>query len=707
MKKTKMLVAMLLAGIILQQAVSAQPSAGYDASNHFTSVTVSNNVYDFMLSNVSKLSTGSDETVTPAASPSSVTVISNATTTSSIISNKPSSVTIISNTATTSSIVSNKPSSITVISNATTTTSSTVSNESTSVTVVSNATMTSSTISNSPAQTSGSSNSPVMTTSNEPPSGTVSNETVAATNPPATAIETNAPPAVEAAVTNAPEAAPAAVVLPIQFQDVPITTAIEALARQAGINYQLDPKIGYGQPDAQGHVTPEPTLSIRWENVTAREALLALLDNNGLQLVEDPKIKIAKITTKDPSAPPPLVTRVIQLKYSSTADMQAAIVSVLTDKRSKVVPDTRTSQLVIVATEKEQADVDTLVNQLDTATRQVLIETKLVEVSSNPSTTKGIDWSGTLQGQHFSFGNGTLSGTTTFNSPGTPVTTTSPFGITTTTTPQSSQSTALTINEGNGGVSLSTASGFLPGTGFLNADGVNAVLSFFNQSADAQVISTPRVVTLDNTTAHIEVTQNIPIINISAGTQTTAGGSSITYSNLGTILDVTPRISANDYVWMKVVPQVSSILSSQTVSLGGGAAVPVDTFQNRSIDTQVLIPNANTLVMGGMVQDNPTATYTKVPVLGDIPVLGWALFSSSSKQIFKDNLLIFITPTILKDADFQPATTRFLKSKPAVLKPVMNPHSFWDSAKPGGDWSNPLPPADDISVPSDTSNPLH
>ena len=172
----------------------------------------------------------------------------------------------------------------------------------------------------------------------------------------------------------------------------------------------LDPKIGYGQPDQNGQIKPEPTLSIRWENVTAQQALLALLDNYGLQLVENPKTRIYKVTTKDPNAPPPLITRVVQLKYASTSNMMAAVVSTLTDKRSKVVPDARTSQLVVVATEAEQADVDTLISQLDKPTRQVLIETKLVELSSNPSTVKGIDWSGTLQAQNVQFGNGALSG---------------------------------------------------------------------------------------------------------------------------------------------------------------------------------------------------------------------------------------------------------------------------------------------------------
>ncbi len=118
------------------------------------------------------------------------------------------------------------------------------------------------------------------------------------------------------AATNAPVN-----VLPIQFQDVPITTAIENLARLAGINYLLDPKIGYGQPDQNGQVKPEPTISVRWENVSARQALLAVLDNYNLQLTEDPKTKIGRISIKNPNAPPPLITRVIQLKYASVSNM--------------------------------------------------------------------------------------------------------------------------------------------------------------------------------------------------------------------------------------------------------------------------------------------------------------------------------------------------------------------------------------------------
>jgi len=448
---------------------------------------------------------------------------------------------------------------------------------------------------------------------------------------------------------------PAPVTIPqIKFSDVPLTTAIENLARLAGINYMLDPKIGYGLPDANGVIKTEPVLSIRWENITAENALLALLDNYNLQLAHDKRTGIDRITVKDPAAPPPLFTKIIQLKYTGVQNMVESAQSVLSDKRSKVLPDARTSQIIVVATDPEQTAIETLVAQLDKPTRQVLIETRLIQVATNPKTQKGVNWSKTLEANTVKFGN-TLTG----------------------------------------GIRYNTAQGFTPDIGYLSADGLNVVLSFLNSTEDAQIMSTPRVVTLDNETAQIDVTKTYPIFNVQAGTQNTAGGSSVTYSNIGTVLKVTPRISANDYIWLKVIPEVSNFAGDKSQAVvgldgAGSTVLTAPTFSTRRVDTQVMIPNSNTLVLGGLVQDSPYETTTKVPLMGDIPGLGF-FFRSSVKGSSKDNLLIFITPTIVKDTDYQASTSGdFLKSKPIAMKDPMDPKTAWDGPVPAGEWSNPI-----------------
>jgi type II secretory pathway component GspD/PulD (secretin) len=518
----------------------------------------------------------------------------------------------------------------------------------------------------------------------DPPAADAS---AAATNAPATEVAAQ-PAAATATPADDPAASPTGqpgTVIPlIVMDDVPLTDAIKNLARQAGLNYMLDPKVSFGQPGPDGKVVPQPTVSIRWENVTAQQALTALLGNYNLQLTEDPKSKIARVTVKDPAAPDPLVTRVIQLKYASPTNIMVAVQNTLGDKRSKVVADVRTSQLVLVATEKEALEAEQLVEKLDTITKQVLIEAKLLETSMNPSTSKGVDWSGTLANQHVTFGNNALPGT-----PATPPSTALDANGNPVSIPGSPGTIGGILNDPK--LLMQTAGNFFnPSTAFLNADGVSLVLSFLNKYAEAKVISTPRTVTLDNEPARIEVTRASPIINITPGTVQVSGGSQITYTNLGVILNVTPRISANNYVNLKVTPEVSRVFDTvkRQVSVGNGSGTyEADEYDIRKIDTRVMIPSGNTLVLGGLVQDDVRNGNTKVPFLGDIPVFGY-LFRSDTKSRQKSNLLVFLTPTIIQEDDFQLNKSDFLKTPVPNRDTIDGDWSPWDSGQPK-DWSKP------------------
>jgi len=499
----------------------------------------------------------------------------------------------------------------------------------------------------------------------------------AATEPAAAVIETPITNALAAdlpaetktvVVTDASTSQASAVIPLIVIDDTPLLDAIRNLARQAGINLIIDPKVAYGQPDPAkpGAVIPQPSVSIRWENITAEQALNALLNNYGLQAVEDPKVKITRVTTKDPAAPDPLITKTIQLKFAGPSNVLASVTASLTDKRSKVVADIRSSQLVVVATEKEIIEIEQLVAKLDGQTKQVLIEAKLLETTINPRTSKGIDWSGTLQAQRLNFGNNLQADPTIKNL--------SDNHVLATDAPK---------------ILIDTAKGFNPSTAFLDADGLSATLSFLNQNSDSKIIASPRTVTLDNEVAHIEGGTLYPIVNVTAGTAQTAGGSQVNYSNLTVRLDVTPRISANNFIHLKVTPSVMRLVDVQKVGVGEGAFdVPI--FATRNLDTTVLIPSGNTLVMGGLVQDTENTGNTKVPVLGDIPVLGM-LFRKDTKDRNKQNLIIFITPTIVEDWDFQPTKSEYLKTPLPPNDTDTEEWSAWDSGKPrdwkkGGGW---------------------
>jgi len=532
--------------------------------------------------------------------------------------------------------------------------------------------------------------------------------TNSAAQPAAPAIEAPAPDAFKPFTTGQP----GPVIPLIVMDDVPLTDAIRNLARQAGLNYMLDPRIGFGQLGADGKPMPQPSVSIRWENVTAEQALLGLLNNYTLELTDDPKSKIARVTTKNPAALPPLITKIYQLKFASPSNVLATVQATLDPKdprelkRSKVMPDVRTSQLVVVATEKDITAVDELIARLDTRTKQVLIETRILETTVNPTTSKGVDWTGTLAAQNVTFGNGVMSGSSTTTMPGTSQTTTLPGGATATTTPGSQTVSTLTSILGGGGLGVNTMSGLTPNVGFLSADGVKAVLSFLNTYSEVRELSTPRTVTLDNEKALVEVGELYPIVNVSAGTANTTGGSQITYSNLTVRLEVTPRISANDYVNLTVLPSICKLGQTYTTTVAGTANT-VPSFLTRNMMTHVLIPSGNTLVMGGLIQDQINESNVKVPLLGDIPVLGY-LFRSDSKNRTKTDLVLFITPTIVEDEDYQPTKTNYLKTRVPKKDSLEGDWSAWDSGKPK-DWSRPEPVYDESigqpGAPSSTKSP--
>lgn len=487
----------------------------------------------------------------------------------------------------------------------------------------------------------------------------------------------------------------------ITFDETPLTDVITTLARQAGINFQFDPRVTTAQLGGDGKPLPPASISIRFENVTALDALEAVLDNNNLQLVPNEKTKIARVTVKDPKALEPLMNQVFQLRYTSPTNVVAAVTSLLTDTRGRVLADSRSSKVIVTAVDKDLKNIEKVILELDTPTRQVLIEARIVETARNPSSIKGIDWGGTLRAQNFSFGNGVTAGTTSTTIPGTTSTTTTPLPsggsiVSTSASASTSASTLTTTIGGNStaggtpGFSVNTKNGVFPGIGFLNADGVSGVLSFFNDDTDSEVVSTPRTVTMDNQLATLSVTRAFPIFTVTPGSANTPAAAQITYTNVGTILAVTPRITAESNIFLHVVPEVSNIDGKDTQTISS-QTFQANVYALRRMETQVLIPSGNTLVMGGLASDTSSKSYAKIPGLGDAPGIG-RLFRRDSKSRSKVNLIIFVTPTIVQEYDYHYTPTDYLRNTlqdqnvpKTWVAPGDTEDSPWDTGKPK-DW---------------------
>jgi general secretion pathway protein D len=264
--------------------------------------------------------------------------------------------------------------------------------------------------------------------------------------------------------------------------------------------------------------------------------------------------------------------------------------------------------------------------------------------------------------------------------------------------------TSLLTSIGAGGISANTARGFSPATAFLNADGVHAVLSFLNSDAQTESISLPRTVALDGVPTELAVVRNIPVFiqqqapggagqnnlvtvtpNYDLEIKDTGGTGNALLNEVGVKLKVTPRIVGGTNVFMDLKPEVSQReTGTEKVTINGSTSEsPI--FNRRKIITQATVPSGYTLVLGGMSSDQINKNYTKVPGFGDLPLLG-ALFRSNTKEHLKTTILIFVTPTIIQDTDFQMAHGTFLKTKD-VPRPELD-ETPWDSGKPI-DWTKP------------------
>ncbi|CAD5877914.1 general secretion pathway protein D [Escherichia coli] len=178
--------------------------------------------------------------------------------------------------------------------------------------------------------------------------------------------------------------------------------------------------------------------------------------------------------------------------------------------------------------------------------------------------------------------------------------------------------------------------------GFFNGDwGVLLTALASNNKND--ILATPSIVTLDNKLASFNVGQDVPVLS---GSQTTSGDNvfnTVERKTVGTKLKVTPQVNEGDAVLLEIEQEVSSVDSSSNSTLG-------PTFNTRTIQNAVLVKTGETVVLGGLLDDFSKEQVSKVPLLGDIPLVG-QLFRYTSTERAKRNLMVFIRPTIIRDDD--------------------------------------------------------
>ena len=306
--------------------------------------------------------------------------------------------------------------------------------------------------------------------------------------------------------------------------------------------------------------------------------------------------------------------------------------------KASIEADEGTNSLIITADADVMASLQSVIERLDIRRAQVLVEAIIVEMNGTKERDLGIQWMFSNSSGAYgssSMGDGLLGRTAAAAFGVLPTTGT---GSTTTVDPRLALGDVLSKNKGQ-----------VLGIGRVTDNlSFNAVLNALQQNSDANILSTPSLLTLDNEEASIVVGQEVPF---RTGSYTSTGNASsvsspfetIQRENVGLTLKVTPHINDGDSLVLEIFQEVSSLT---------GAASSVDAADvitnERKIESKVLADNGQIIVLGGLIKDDVQETAQKVPLLGDIPVMG-RLFRSNSSTKMKTNLMVFLRPIIIRE----------------------------------------------------------
>src|SRR6476646_7891370 len=453
--------------------------------------------------------------------------------------------------------------------------------------------------------------------------------------------------------------------LSLNFQNIEVRSVLQVIADFTGLNIVTSD-------------TVTGSLTLRLKDVPWDQALDIILQTKGLDMRKNGNIVLIapreELALKEKqqlesqaqiNELEPLQTETFQLNYAKANDILGIIngrssagggapgtaaAAQFLSKRGSAFVDPRTNILFVTDIASRLEEVRRVIRQIDTSVRQVLIEARIVIADDKFARQLGVRFGqqtgATLFGRRYAYGSGgSLSTTPVVSlSGGTGATVTretrtqTPFELASgLASAGSTDSPQLNVNR-----PVANAAGQLAltlinlGSGSL----INLELSALEADNRGKVVSSPRVITGDNQKAHIEQGTEIPYVTPGSANSP----ATVSFKKAVLALDVTPQITPDGRVIMQVEIRKDSV--GQNVQVQGGGTVP--SIDTKSVLTQIAVNNGDTAVIGGIYEEVITNDTTKVPFLGDVPVVGW-LFKNTGRSSQKTELLIFLTPRVVRD----------------------------------------------------------
>ncbi|OQX81344.1 MAG: hypothetical protein B6D56_02715 [Candidatus Omnitrophica bacterium 4484_70.1] len=401
----------------------------------------------------------------------------------------------------------------------------------------------------------------------------------------------------------------------LKFKEADIRTVLEAITQKAvrdgeKVNILISPQV-------------KGLVNINLKNVDWQTALEAVLKtyNYGYEwigkniILVDTLENLVERRKKEAESKiaEPLDTRIFLLNFAKVEEVKPIIERMLT-AQGRLTCDKRTNTLVVTDTQSNLLKLEKAIKTLDSITPQVLIEAKVLETDLDLTRKLGINWNISAA----------VSGSKR---------------------PHVWPFTTHSENKYLDTDIPSPSSGFSYGT--LDASSLSAVLEVIFNDQNTKILSMPKITTLDNHTATIDVVTEDPVPNYTYNSETgsweIAGYDWVKY---GVSLEVTPQINREGFITLTVKPVVSENLGDKEFTSSSGAIARIPKLYTQTTSTKVMIKDGQTLVLGGLIRDKVVDTVNKVPILGDLPLLGF-FFKHKSKTVEKKNLLIFITPKII------------------------------------------------------------
>lgn len=289
-------------------------------------------------------------------------------------------------------------------------------------------------------------------------------------------------------------------------------------------------------------------------------------------------------------------------------------------KDARIVADQATNSLVIMADQDDYLVLEEVIQKLDIPRMMVFIEALFMEVNVEKDFNLGVEWQGIKTFSYDGNNAGAFAGS-------------SPSGI---------QTAAGIVSGLNPGFSMGVISDAIEIAG-VEFPNLAAVVNAYQQDRDVHILSTPQILTTDNEEAEIMVGKNVPYQVRQETTDAQLNYSSYEYKDVGVTLKITPQISQERFVRLKIYEEVTRLVDDTVLTTTGRP----ETWK-RLAQTTVIVKDAQTVVIGGLIGDETTNIDYKVPCLGDIPLLGY-LFKGTSKNRQKTNLFIFLTPRIIQN----------------------------------------------------------